>query len=961
MRLRSALGAASGLIRAIARATGHPVPALRNRLVRSLGRALLFAAVAVLALPLQPAVADITFVSSSAPTPTASSITSITVSKPAGVVEGDVMVAIVTHKRNSTSFTAPTGWVRLDKIASSSLSLGVVAFYKAVAASEPASYTFRYRSKSAVGSVAIVAYRGVNPTAPIAASVTQTNSSSSTSIPTGSVSVTTTNSMAVGVYVLSSGVTSFTSPAGTSERVNVGLAGSSGLRVSTSDVGVVSTGAIGPYTGTASSSAKSLTMLFALKAFVAPVAGTYRITNSTSGVYCLDSNVSVARPSSGYTGTMRISTSTGRGTWLLASGLGTLVDATPDDGIATYQWNSGDASVALLLRYRSGPGSVGIGAADTSITTIVDDDSNPGILFSPSGFTVTSSPFTPNGTSTVPPFASAITAGSSVPVYLTAYGQLATDSTCGVISDYAGSRSLTFWLDYVNPSSGTVAATVDGTPIAADEASADVRDVVFTGGKAVVKLKYKDSGIVRLNVEDSGSQGDLLPSGTFGSTGAVVSRPADLVVTAVVTPSGGANPASTTATGTSFVASGAAFSVTVQPLDAEGSITPNYGLESPAEGMRLSASLVLPAGGRNGTANDGAIGNATAFTRASSGAFSGSTFFWDEVGVVRLRAAVADGDYLGSGALTGSLSGNVGRFRPSSLAVIGTPVVTPPCTGFAYMDQGAVRVAFTLEARNAQGTRTQNFDTVLLGLTGTGAPSLVAENANSGVDLSGRVQNFSAIWTAGRAAVDDIDVKFTRLAAPDGPYATLALGVRQQGDPDALLVSGADMNATTATACAGTSPASCNAKSLGTLAIHYGRAVLRPGIAAETAPLDMAVTTQRWNGTGFVTNASDSCTAVAASSATLGNFTGNLAVGETAAIAPSSPLLLASGTTITGRHLRLSAPGAGNDGSVRVTLDVSDWLNYDWLNNGTQRDPSATATFGHYRGHDRIVFRREVR
>jgi len=40
---------------------------------------------------------------------------------------------------------------------------------------------------------------------------------------------------------------------------------------------------------------------------------------------------------------------------------------------------------------------------------------------------------------------------------------------------------------------------------------------------------------------------------------------------------------------------------------------------------------------------------------------------------------------------------------------------------------------------------------------------------------------------------------------------------------------------------------------------------------------------------------------------------------------------------------------------------VEDWLKFEWGGYGTGYiDPSATATFGTYRGHDRIIYWREI-
>jgi MSHA biogenesis protein MshQ len=44
-----------------------------------------------------------------------------------------------------------------------------------------------------------------------------------------------------------------------------------------------------------------------------------------------------------------------------------------------------------------------------------------------------------------------------------------------------------------------------------------------------------------------------------------------------------------------------------------------------------------------------------------------------------------------------------------------------------------------------------------------------------------------------------------------------------------------------------------------------------------------------------------------------------------------------------------------------VSYDIDEWLKYDWNNNGSYVDkPRAIATFGVFRGNDRIISWREV-
>ena len=60
--------------------------------------------------------------------------------------------------------------------------------------------------------------------------------------------------------------------------------------------------------------------------------------------------------------------------------------------------------------------------------------------------------------------------------------------------------------------------------------------------------------------------------------------------------------------------------------------------------------------------------------------------------------------------------------------------------------------------------------------------------------------------------------------------------------------------------------------------------------------------------------------------------------------------------------LELVAPGADKTGDVTVTYPVPRWLQDDYNLDGTLTDPespASLATFGVYRGHDRVIYWRE--
>jgi hypothetical protein len=58
----------------------------------------------------------------------------------------------------------------------------------------------------------------------------------------------------------------------------------------------------------------------------------------------------------------------------------------------------------------------------------------------------------------------------------------------------------------------------------------------------------------------------------------------------------------------------------------------------------------------------------------------------------------------------------------------------------------------------------------------------------------------------------------------------------------------------------------------------------------------------------------------------------------------------------------LSAPGNNNEGNVDIRFNVEDFLRYDWDSDmtTTESEPVNTASFGRYRGNDRVIYRHEI-
>ena len=141
--------------------------------------------------------------------------------------------------------------------------------------------------------------------------------------------------------------------------------------------------------------------------------------------------------------------------------------------------------------------------------------------------------------------------------------------------------------------------------------------------------------------------------------------------------------------------------------------------------------------------------------------------------------------------------------------------------------------------------------------------------------------------------------------------------------------------------------------------IRYGRLVVENAYGPENRDLPMPVTAEYWDGAAFVKNLDDSCSALLRDAGVLDG------VLPTAVAEPIVTTPLVSGEGV----LLLSAPGVS--GTTELRLDLNDdglgeptlnlpWLQFDWDGTGVATDPTGLATFGRFRGHDRIILWREL-
>lgn len=438
-----------------------------------------------------------------------------------------------------------------------------------------------------------------------------------------------------------------------------------------------------------------------------------------------------------------------------------------------------------------------------------------------------------------------------------------------------------------------------------------------------------------------------------GATNSFVVKPGGFVVSDIKQTASPqlANPGAGGAAGARFVMAGESFTATVTATTSGGVATPNYGRETQPEGVNLATALVLPAGGSNATLTNGLIAGGS----FSNGVATATNLSWGEVGIMTLTPGVGDGDYLGAGDVAGTTTGNVGRFYPAKFAISAaslTPACVPgaPASAFTYFSEDGFTTTFTLTAQNLTGGTTSNYrdafaklDLALYGSYGFSAAALPA-----GSSLSSSASAPSGTWTNGEATVTAKHQisRPTDLTAPTSA-------------------------ALTAAPTDGEVPAASPAMALGSTLLRYGRLQLLNAYGSELLALPVTLRAQYWNGSVWVMNTDDSCTAITAPT----SGSGLTFYSEVAAGAPGNHLSATETTATvnaTGKlaagdaGLRFSRPGSGNSGYVDISIPLAarPWLQFPWgispVNPGlnpTGLNPTGRATFGIYRS--RLIYSRE--
>jgi hypothetical protein len=164
-----------------------------------------------------PTYGGLTHILALRPAASGGSSNTLTINKPAGVVQNDVMIASISVGPNTITITPPSGWAlvrRTDNANGTSNSLAV--YSKVAGAGEGASYDWTFSSGNTGAAGGIMAFSGADPVLETDSGV---NTGSGTSSATNAVNTAFANTMIITSHAIGSAST-WTPPAGMTETVD---------------------------------------------------------------------------------------------------------------------------------------------------------------------------------------------------------------------------------------------------------------------------------------------------------------------------------------------------------------------------------------------------------------------------------------------------------------------------------------------------------------------------------------------------------------------------------------------------------------------------------------------------------------------------------------------------------------------------------------------------------------------
>ncbi|ABV89066.1 DUF6701 domain-containing protein [Shewanella pealeana] len=401
----------------------------------------------------------------------------------------------------------------------------------------------------------------------------------------------------------------------------------------------------------------------------------------------------------------------------------------------------------------------------------------------------------------------------------------------------------------------------------------------------------------------------------------------------------------------------------------------------------LQAPLVA-----NGDDKDGGLGalgqTSVSFSKANSAPLKVTNQTYSEVGAISL-ALDGEVNYLGATIPQANSSSEIfGRFSPYYLTVTANePSLAAQCGSFTYMDQpfgfsSGSEPTLSIIGKNKAGAETRNYqiggwwryhgkqwlDRSYSDTSGAKSMDGAALQVLDESPISGIVEYYPIN--------DDSSVQRAYLSGAQLHYArTASAAVPFNGLFD-LTLSKTDVTDKDGICYRDTASDKCREFEFEDIAkddafaLRYGRFVMQNAYGPSSEELRLEVGTQYVNAVidakaQWITNTSDSCSVFDTTSATESADIG-------LHLTPDTGLEGVQGFTHSGGSGKAGTIGLGNsfiyfpapnvDGEVGLQQHLDRWLQWYWNFDSSSdlQDPRATAYFGTYRGHDRIIYWREV-
>lgn len=511
-------------------------------------------------------------------------------------------------------------------------------------------------------------------------------------------------------------------------------------------------------------------------------------------------------------------------------------------------------------------------------------------------------------------------------------------------------RPVRFWSTYSDPGPNgrpvSRPVAVNGSDVSGDSANPSVLNLNFgPGGIAEIDVTYPDAGLMQLDARYSGSAATNDEGLVMPGADQFRSRPAGLCIRT------GGECAAGDSSCPRFVRADEEFDLSITAvgwqsdtdadLCAGNPVTPNFRLLD----IPLGASVIAPSGGVNGE-----FGPASYTHTRSASATETLRARVSEVGVFRFSATPPAGTYLGLTA-NGGTSQPTGRFYPDRFAVVVDPgEMAAVCTSgapFAYTGQSfgyAAPPSLTIEPLSVAGSRTENYTAPgFRQLAESGVVRTFPSRDASVTDQVGNDIALNSVVSSGVLAVMAPGLltytynpgdSFTYVKTPMGriaPFAPdLPFAVESVTDSDGVSAEQPSYPFTPQAA----------------FDVYYGRLVMENVYGPENiAALDMPFRLEYWDGSRFSLNTDDSCS--------------SWTTADISNTANHHTLVADSGAFTAGTAGPLILQPDGTRGTDTLVWDVPDWLRDDVDDDGILDAPSGLATFGVYRGHDRVIYWQE--